>query len=433
IYKIIEKVAATPSRNEKEAILKQHAGNDLLKEVIRLAYDPFTNFWIRKIPVYKPDDESNETLENAIKLLSVLSTRERTGNSAIEWLINLLSCVSSNDAIIIERIIGRDLRAGFTAGTANKIWPKLIMEYPCMLCAQMDDKILAKMRWPAIFQMKMDGMRFNAIVIDGKIEYRSRNGKLIELFGILDSDFIKMSEGKNVVFDGELLIHDENGVPLPRTTGNGILQRAVKGKSSKEDLLGVAAVLWDRIDYEWFIRGTFPHPYYVRLNWLIAAFLQRDSDRISIVDSHEVANMEEAQVIYNEYLKQGQEGGILKSLDGMWKDSRSSDQIKMKAELECDLLCTGVYYGKKGTKYETMLGGIELQSADGIIKVNCGSGFNDDQRDMENIDDCLGKIQAIKYNARIKDKRTGQEILFLPVWVEVRLDKTDADKAKDIK
>ena len=50
---ILEEVAATASKNEKLAILNKHKDNKDLKETIRLAYDPFTNFYIRKIPDYK--------------------------------------------------------------------------------------------------------------------------------------------------------------------------------------------------------------------------------------------------------------------------------------------------------------------------------------------------------------------------------------------
>jgi hypothetical protein len=44
----------------------------------------------------------------------------------------------------------------------------------------------------------------------------------------------------------------------------------------------------------------------------------------------------------------------------------------------------------------------------------------------------LGKIVAIKYNARIKNK-SGEESLFLPVFVEIREDKDSADSSKEVK
>ena len=79
-----------------------------------------------------------------------------------------------------------------------------------------------------------------------------------------------------------------------------------------------------------------------------------------------------------------------------------------------------------------MLGAIVCESSDGIVKVNVGSGFNDAHRKSLKKKDLVGKVVAIKYNARIKNK-LGDESLFLPIFIEVREDKDVADSSKDIK
>jgi ATP-dependent DNA ligase len=79
-----------------------------------------------------------------------------------------------------------------------------------------------------------------------------------------------------------------------------------------------------------------------------------------------------------------------------------------------------------------MLGAIVCESADGIVKVNVGSGFSDAQRKQYWKEDLVDKIVAVKYNARIKNK-TGEESLFLPVFIELRDDKDVADNSKVIK
>ena len=129
-------------------------------------------------------------------------------------------------------------------------------------------------------------------------------------------------------------------------------------------------------------------------------------------------------------LFRSQEGIILKDKRGVWEDKRAKHQIKFKGELECDLKIVAVEAGTG--KYEGMLGAIVCESADGIVKVNVGSGFNDEHRKTLKEKDLLGKIVAVKYNARIKNK-AGEESLFLPIFVEVREDKDIADNSKDIK
>jgi DNA ligase-1 len=100
----------------------------------------------------------------------------------------------------------------------------------------------------------------------------------------------------------------------------------------------------------------------------------------------------------------------------------------MKGELECDLKIVGIQEGTG--KYVGKVGAYLCESADGVIKVDVGSGFKDDQRTIDN--SVIGKIVAVKYNVRIKNKQ-GEESLFLPIFLEVREDKTKADSSKDIK
>ena len=105
--------------------------------------------------------------------------------------------------------------------------------------------------------------------------------------------------------------------------------------------------------------------------------------------------------------------------------------MKFKGELECDLKC--VEWEKGTGKNANRLGNLILESADGKICVSVGTGFTDSDRDSIKRKDVVGKIIAIKYNARIQDKNGGPESLFLPVFLEIREDKTEADSAKDIK
>ena len=65
------------------------------------------------------------------------------------------------------------------------------------------------------------------------------------------------------------------------------------------------------------------------------------------------------------------------------------------------------------------------------IQVSVGSGFNDDHRRTITTD-VIGKVVAVKYNARITNKQ-GEESLFLPIFVEIRDDKDVADSSGDIK
>jgi ATP-dependent DNA ligase len=395
-----------------------------LRRVFFLAYDPFTQFYIRKIPEYERNETSHAaSLEGLLPGLQALSSRRATGNAGIYHLQTMLQALNVNDAEVLERIIGKDLKCGASGSTANKVWPGLIAEFPCMLCTPSDEKILSKFKFPAFAQLKMDGMRFNAIVKDGKCEFRSRNGKEINLLGNLEQEFVKLADGQNLVFDGELLVVVEGNIQ-DRQTGNGILNKAVKGTISAKEAESVQATVWDCIPYHHFVEGKGSTQYLTRFAILESASLPH---KIRLVESSVVASLDEAEAIFERYLAQGQEGIILKDMSGIWEDKRVKTQVKFKAELDCDLRVVGIQPGTG--KYEGMVGALLCESSDGVIQVDVGSGLSDDDRRR---DDYIGKIVAVTYNARIKNKQ-GKQSLFLPRLIEVRLDKDEADSSEKIK
>ena len=423
-------LASDAGRNFKIAELEKHKGNDLLQAVINLALDPFTQFYIRKIPKYNRGIHSIPLVQSC-KQLKKLASREYTGNAAIDMLTSLLESSTPDDAKVLERIIQKDLKCGVSISTVNKVWPGMIHEYPCMLCSPSDEKLISKFEFPAIVQLKMDGMRFNAIVKNGKVEYRSRNGKEIHGIQHLDEDFLNMGGSKNRVFDGELVVNDK-GVILDRQTGNGILNKAVKGTISDLESHKIRATVWDVIDYEDFTVGYSGVPYRERFE-RIASSLR--SDAVHLVEHQMVESITEAREVFDRYLAAGEEGIILKAGTAPWENKRVKHQLKFKGELECDLQIVDVQEGTG--KYVGMLGAIVCQSGsdDGkTVTVSVGSGFSDDHRiNLWNIrNELLGKIVALKYNSRIKNKQGGDS-LFLPIFLEIREDKTDADNYKEIK
>lgn len=431
LHKFFESLAANSSRNFKIDQLTKHRDNEVLREVVRLALDPFTQFYIRKIPSYTPNDLSMKpiSLKFAMDTLFDLSNRSVTGHAAIAHLKATLEALSPDDAKVIERIIAKDLKCGVAISTANAVWAGLLNDYPVMLCSQFEEKLVNKIQFPALVQTKMDGMRFNAIVRSGSVEFRSRNGKEIQLLGNLEEEFAKMAGDIDCVFDGELLVK-QDGKILDRQTGNGILNKANKGTISAAEAAKVHATVWDVIPYMYFVDGECPVPYGKRMETLNVLRDTHQPTKIELVDSWEVDTYEEAKTLFEGLLAQGQEGIILKDKRGIWENKRAKHQIKFKGELECDLKIVAV---EEGTgKYEGMLGAIVCESADGVVKVNVGSGFNDTQRKSYKAQDLLDRIVAVKYNMRIKNK-AGEESLFLPIFVELRDDKDVADVSKDIK
>lgn len=429
VNQIFEDLAANNSRLFKLDYLKQHEHNVVLKQVIKLALDPFTQFYIRKIPKYERILNTDITLTEALDQLGYLSKRIYTGNKGIEHLRLILCNLPEESAKVIERVIAKDLKCGVSVATVNEIWPGLIAEYPCMLCSGYEEKLVDKIPFPAYVQLKLDGMRFNAIVRSGEVEFRSRNGKEIELLGFLEDEFKTMAGDLDIVFDGELTVQ-KDGVTLNRQTGNGILNKASKGTINSEEAALVHATIWDMVPYEYFKEGKYTTPYAQRFSYVQTCVTKIFSGKVSCVPNIEVNDAEEANELFAKYYASGEEGIILKDSAGIWENKRSKSQIKYKGELECDLVVTGVEEGRG--KYQGKIGALIAESSDGLVKVSVGSGLSDELRSSLSHEDVIGRFITVKYNARIQNKQ-GDHSLFLPIFIEFRSDKTEADQSKDIK
>jgi hypothetical protein len=421
INQIFIKLKNEAGRLAKEAILKENASNELLKKVINLALNPFIHYNIKKIPKPSVDIFTEpKDLDTALNDLNSLVNRTYTGNAASQYLSKLLGSLSTDNQAVLIKVVLKDLDCGVNVSTVNRVWPNFIPDYPCMLCEPFSAKLADKIKFPAVAQHKLDGMRFNALLHGGKVEFRARSGKLIDLSGSpLETKFASLGLDR-VVFDGELLALDSAGNVLPRQTGNGIISKAQKGTATKEDLSKISCVLWDYIPLKDFKAGKSELAYSERFSKLKLAVKESN---LEIVTSFDINNIDEAQELSTLLIKEGHEGIILKDCSGIWENKRVKHQLKFKAELECDLIVTEISEGTG--KYTGMIGALVCESADGMLKVNV-SGLTDAQR-ASDIYDFIGKVVSVKYNAKIKDSVKGTWSLFLPRFVEVRDDKESAD------
>ena len=440
VSNILLELESDNSRLIKEGILRENQDNETLKRVLKAALDPYTQYYQRKIPEYERR-ENTQTLDWALDQLFVLTDREKTGNDAIKYLSNILGRIIESDAMVIKRVITKDLKCGVSIATVNKIFGKgFIKTYPCMLASGFSQKSFKAIKYPALIQTKMDGMRANIIIdADGKVDVRSRNGKQISLDGHFDRFVMQifhksatldnLDDFHGAVLDGELVVLDEaENKILDRKTGNGILNKAVKGTITSEEAARVRMWCWDMIPLEDFKKEYCAIPYFDRLAVLNErmdeVFNVQEKHLVNILPALPIDNYEQAEVIFNDALANGEEGVIVKNGDSPWENKRSKYQVKMKAELEADLLVEEVQEGTG--KYEGLVGSLSCTTKDGNLKVNVGSGLTDDDR-KKDPDEFIGKIVSVKYNEKIKDKNSPTWSLFLPIFQELRLDKSEAD------
>lgn len=94
-------------------------------------------------------------------------------------------------------------------------------------------------------------------------------------------------------------------------------------------------------------------------------------------------------------------------------------------KFQAEYRVTGKFEGTG--KYVGMLGGFNIETSDGLIKSDVGSGFDDAQRKEYWEADTEGWIITVEANDVITRKGSDTESLFLPIFIERRLDKKEAD------
>lgn len=442
ILSILDNIGSDTKRSHKLRVLELHKDNSDFMKVVKLALDPYVNFYIKKIPTYK--SQGVNSISWALAELEKLSTRQVTGNAGIAHLQYILNSISENDATVITRVISKDLRCGIADGIVNAVVEDFIPAYPCLLARPYNEKNIKNIVYPAYSQLKADGLRVN-FHLNGESSYIcGRSGREIDLLGQLDHDCTELANQFNepVVIDGELVVVDTDGNILPRKIGNGIISRAIKGTISVGEAEMVRAKIWDVIPAKEFNSGKSSTKYSKRFSSVASAIelinqqrvdnKNRTVSKFSIIESRVVANLEQAQDHFNEMLNRGEEGIILKNFNGIWEDNRSKDLVKFKAEKDCDLEIIGWNPGTG--KFNNMVGSLICASSDRQVEVSI-SGFDDKLRQeiTNTINSLMGTIVSVMYNERIKSKtRSTVDSLFLPRFIEFRHDKSQADSSSTI-
>lgn len=427
ILGILKELSETTKRTEKEIILKRNIstteGEELLR-AFKAAYNTQVKFNVKKIPEYTPNTgEADISLTVAIDFIEqVLAKRVKTGNAARDELKNYLEMLSADDAEVLSMIIDRDLRCGVSKATINKIWGKdTIPSYDVML-ANTDKSYI---KYPAIGQIKCDGVRAHLLWNGEQAILTSRNGKIIEIGDVLDGECKRVFGDSQSLLDGELLVLKADGNPMERRRGNGIINKAIKGTITEKECANVIFMAWDLIDEE--------RPYDIRLNDL-QSLITDETGKIRVVESRKINSLAEAEEYFIEAVDRGEEGIILKNAKARWQGKRTKDLCKFKSELDADLMIVGWELGTG--RNANRLGNLIGESSDGLLRVSVGTGFSDKDRDTLTEENTVGKVMTVQYNQKVQKEDAKDAVewaLFLPRFIEIREDKTVANSFEEIK
>lgn len=449
IKQIFDEIAAESGNNAKIEILRKYSDNELLKKVLYMANSKRVKFYLKRVPEYT-DARNKISLSEALGELELISNRELTGNSAVNHLINLLSLSEPDDAYIIERIIEKDCKIGMGTTFMNKVFKGLIEDTPYMGAVSFDEKKARKIfekGGKGISQIKMDGRYCNAVIRSGEVEMESRQGEPTILTGAKFLD--ELSSFEDCVLNGELTMID-----TPRYESNGIIASLIdilgkkesrtekenekklkaftdKHGSLEEALDKIRYTVWDRLTVDEYFNKSSKLKYVERLAYLEKMIYKSKPSHVNIVESVIVHNYAQAMTHFQEVLSAGEEGTILKSWNGEWKDGKPTWQIKCKLELDLDLIITGFNYGSKGTKNENVISSLNAETSCGKLKTRPQGLTEQLMKEItENKDNLLNTIIEVKCSGLSKDVNGNYSLLY-PAFKGFRDDKTVANTLEE--
>jgi hypothetical protein len=453
IKQILDEIAAVSGKNDKLKALAKYKDNELLKRVIYLAHSPRIKFYIKQIPEYTPILEYPDGIDFIGQLgrLDGLSLRVTTGSYATLLLQDILSHMIADDAYVVERIIDKNLKIGMDSGI-NKVIPKLIEETPYQGAKSFSEKGALKLfeKGKAVMsQVKADGTYRNAIIRSGEVELISRQGEVSTLTG---AKFLnELSQLENCVLNGELTIDG-----IKRTIANGmvnsimdIVEKAdergevetAKKVAAFEDKHGSMAealdklrfTVWDMISVDEYFEAKSTTEYHERYNTLRKNLegLKHDGtyflgSQVDLIETRFIRTYEEAMEHFLDTQSRGLEGTIIKDSHAGWKDGKPTYQIKMKLEMDIDLRIVGFNYGTKGTKNETVISVLQLESECGKLKTSPGGMTEAMMADVTTRqDELMGTVVQIRC-CGLSETDKGWSTQH-PSIVELRTDKDTCD------
>lgn len=303
---------------------------------------------------------------------------------------------------------------------------------PYMRCATSKYLNYIKFDPYAIAQTKADGL-FSNIIITDSILFETRNGKFINQLDHLKS-IINTTTYNNIVIHGELRVLEDDGSVMPRKKGNGILNKCIKGSCDSSILNKIFFTAWDIIPLDSFLKGYTDTPYNIRFINTKNFVKETNSSYINLIPYRLCESTEEVIKFYRETRAKGEEGIIVKNLDGIWKDSAagSKDCIKLKHAFNCELKVIGWNYGGKTSKFNNTVGSLVCESSCGKLKVNV-SGLTIQEREL-NWNELIknNAIITVEAESVITSKNKSYYSLYLPSFVEIRYDKNEADSLNKI-
>ena len=439
----INKLNESDSRLHKEDIILQALEASVLGStnaqiflgLTKACYNPYVTFGVRKVSDTVGIVDAENPWSEFNTLLTMLSHRDLSGNAALDAINEMSERFDSIEwNTFCAPVIRRDLRAGISDKTINKICKKTEYEIPifgCQLATNSEGR--PEMKGVKRLEPKLDGVRVLLMVIPSEFGdvttiCFSRNGKQFDNFGHIEDqvreNWIKIARGhQNALINGFVL----DGEVIGNT-----FQELMRQARRKTDVQADDSVfnVFDIIPLSDFREGHWNAQLRKRID--ILEHIRHVVDTMPnvellphiMVDLDTAAGKDQLDRYAKDNVNAGFEGIMIKELEAPYICKRSTDWMKWKPTLTVDLEVVGV---EEGTGRNLgRLGALVCHGVDDgkEITVNVGSGFSDVDRDdyWTNRNLVIGRTCEVLCDV-ITQNQDGTYSLRFPRFVRFRDDK----------
>lgn len=406
---IIARLEADNSKLAKQAIVREALDENLTEffDGLRMALDMLYTFGVKQVPEKKDQGGQGLPWLAFVDLAEKLHNRELTGHAARDAILLAMDVATQEQWNgYYRRILIKDMRCGMSEKTVNKVCKEAGREdlgIPVFSCQLAHDgaKHEKKMKGKKLIEVKLDGVRVLTIVHpNGTVDMFSRNGRQLINFGHIEQQFSIVAKqfDRAYVFDGEVM--------------SGSFQDLMKQIHRKDNVEAKDAVLhlFDVVPLADFQKGKSDLTQTHR-SALLKSLLEKNEilfnlANCTIVDQ-ELVDLDSAEgkarfeEINRSAIEGGYEGIMLKDVDAPYECKRTASWLKIKPFIEVTLKIVDV---EEGTgKNAGMLGAFVMEGVDDgrNIRVNCGGGFSDKQRQQywDFKDLCIDKLGEVRADA----------------------------------
>ena len=418
VYDFIKDMNTSTSSNDKIDLIR--FAKPEVRKVLFYTYNTFQQYNITPKLLNKRPDLCNKhtKFESVFELLDSLNNRMITGHKAVEETNGF---IYNNPKVkdLLYLMLERNLKVRASVKLINKALPGFIPEFNVALANKYDEKTkkkvdLQKDVW--YVSRKLDGVRCLIVVNEkGKAKSFSRAGKQFHTLSLVEKEIESLGV-KNIVYDGEMCIVNENG--------DEDFQNVMKEIGRKDHTIqnGLFQV-FDYIPLDDFNKGSSEMNFNDRLNALRTALSCNLSLKfIKLLEQLPLFSFKEL----NDYTKtasdKGWEGLMIRK-NSTYKGKRSHDILKVKTFHDAEYVVKDVMNGpfryvKDGVEVEEeMLSGVLIEHKGCDVRV--GSGFSIDQRKhlFLNPDDILNKTITVQYFEESQNQNGGHSLRFPVVKV----------------